>query len=140
MSVNLSVRPLSERERCKPAHAKHRRQLQRQREQLKGKNLTRATLHQVTRERLYREALNDARLAWLPADEIRDYLDARIEVFLNRLPWWFGHFDKPTTQHREKQEQPEALKRYREEQRREHAEREDRLSERLQQQQQATTA
>lgn len=129
-----TCRPLSERERANPAHAKHRRQLQKQRERLKGENFTKATLHQATRDRLYQGVLDDPRFTGMTIDEIRAYLEPRITRYLASLPWWFGHFrGKPTTQRStgQKQDQPEALKRYREERRQEEREREARINERV---------
>jgi len=127
-----TCRPLSERERANPTHAKHRRQLQKQRERLKGKNLGKATLHQATQDRLYQDALHDARFAEMSAEEVKAYLEPRLVRYLSTQPWWFGHFDKPT-----REGQPAsaasiaALKRYRDQRRQEALEREARINERV---------
>ena len=52
-----------------------------------------ATVSQVTKDRLFNEAKVDPRYVNKTDDEIRTEIDRGLEVFLRDYPWWYGQLD-----------------------------------------------
>jgi hypothetical protein len=46
-----------------------------------------------TRARLYREAEVHPAFDGMEPGQIRAYIDKRLELFISKQPWWYGHFD-----------------------------------------------
>jgi len=66
------------------------------------------TLNQKTRERLYLEALAHPKFQGMEESEVRAFIDAKLDVFLGKQPWWYGHIDD--TKHHAAQRQYKARK------------------------------
>jgi hypothetical protein len=97
----------------------------------------RPTVSPETRARLYDEAMNSSAFEGMSADEIKTEIDQRISIYLNKMPAWFGKTQSADARSRAAMrtyriqrgliaagEQPEALRRHREDLKAFHAERE----------------
>lgn len=59
--------------------------------------LYRAQVSQATRDRLFNEALVDPAYEGMPAEEVRQYVNQKIDETIKDYPWWYGHLpmDQP---------------------------------------------
>jgi len=91
-------------------------------------------ISETTKQRLLADAGLDARFAGMTPDEVSAYLLPRIETYRQSLPFWAGHFDKPkraVTPSTTPTGMPEGLRRWRDEQNHEKAERDAKLRNRI---------
>lgn len=49
-----------------------------------------------TRERLYQEALAYRGCEGMAPEDVRQWVDERLEAYLSKQPFWFGHTQRPT--------------------------------------------
>lgn len=53
-----------------------------------------------TRERLYQEALAYRGCEGMAPEDVRQWVDERLEAYLSKQPFWFGHTQKADVPHR----------------------------------------
>lgn len=78
------------------------------RRRFKQHSLPRPTVSQETRERLYREAEEHPVFEGMVPENVREYIDWKLEQFLSKQPFWYGHTKTADTRHRASQRQYEA--------------------------------
>jgi hypothetical protein len=66
------------------------------------------TVNQKTRERLYLEALAHPKFQGMEESEVRAFINAKLDRFLSKQPYWYGHIDD--TKHHAAQRQYKARK------------------------------
>ena len=58
------------------------------------KTVPKAQVSQFTRDRLYNQALSHPAYEGMPPDDVRRYIDSKIDSYIASYPWCFGHLKK----------------------------------------------